>query len=150
MADIKQFNRDQRQHEQIFQVQILDFCAILQRKAIIHDDSKWSDEEYDAFVASRDSLRGSKDGKDAEYQKHLSSKAIQRHITTNDHHPEYWDRRGAKMPLWAIISMFFDWRSRCIQKGGNFDDFWEFNLAKLKNQPHAIPVVETLRGEYCG
>lgn len=145
MSDFKDFNRDQVAHVRIFQQQIFEFCATIQRAAHKHDESKWSDEEYDAFIASRDSLRWSKDGKDAEYQKHLNSEAIQHHITTNDHHPEYWDRIGVRMPVWAVISMFFDWRSRCIAKGGNMDGFWEYNLAKLKNQPHAIAIVEQLK-----
>ena len=144
---LRLFNQDQIEHLQLLQKQVLDFCNKLMVSAIEHDKSKWSDIEYDAFVASRDSLRGSKTGQDEDYQKHLKSDAIQHHVNNNPHHAEYWDSRGLLMPVHEIISMFFDWRSRCLAKGGSMNDFWEFNLAKLKTQTHAIPIVEALKGE---
>ena len=144
----RDFQKDQIEHLQLVQKQVLDFSQKIQQSAIEHDTSKWSDLEYEAFVDSRESLRGSKDGKDLQYQKHLKSDAIQFHIQNNAHHAENWDAKGEAMPIHEVISMFFDWRSRCLAKGGSMDDFWEFNLAKLKNQPHAIPIVEQLKKEY--
>lgn len=142
------FQKDQIEHLQIVQKQVLDFCNRILTSAIEHDTSKWSDLEYDAFVQSRESLRASKDGKDEEYQKHLKSNAIQFHVNNNPHHAEYWDYRGKNMPIHEIISMFFDWRARCLAKGGKLRDFWEYNLKKLSNQQHAIPIVEALYREY--
>ncbi len=147
-ADPRNFQKDQIEHLQIVQMQVADFCHKITMSAVEHDTSKWSDLEYSAFVASRESLRASKTGQDAEYQKNLNSKAIQFHIKNNPHHAEYWDERNQKMPVHEVISMFFDWRSRCMAKEGSMDDFWEFNLAKLKNQPHAVPIVEALKEEY--
>lgn len=144
----KDFNRDQIQHLQILQEEVLQFTTALWKAAIEHDTSKWSDVEYDAFCEARESLRGSADGKDEEYQKHFKSEAIQHHVLNNPHHPEYWDAKGERMPVVEIISMYFDWRSRCIAKGGSMDAFWDYNLAKLKNQSHAIPVVEQLRKDF--
>ena len=146
---IKKFNRDQIEHVRIVQEQILGFCHTLIFEAFQHDQSKWSDEEYDAFVASRESLRGSKDGTDEDYQKHLKGEAIQHHILNNSHHPEYWDKIGETMPLHEIIAMFFDWRSRSLQRKSSMDDFWKYNIDKLKNQPHAVPIVEAMKREYC-
>jgi hypothetical protein len=48
------------------------------------------------------------------------------------------------MPLDQIIIMFFDWKSRSLQRGTNFQDFLPFNMEKLKNQPKAKVVVELL------
>lgn len=142
------FNNDQIDHLQILQKQVLEFANKLIVAAIEHDRSKWSAIEYETFVGARESLRGSKDGKDENYQKDYKSEAIQHHVKNNPHHPEYWDLRGELMPIHEIISMYFDWRSRCIAKGGNMDSFWEYNLAKLKTQAHAIPIVEVLKREY--
>lgn len=151
MTDMKRivaFNEDQIDHVIIVQRQVLNFCHKIMTSAIEHDRSKFSSLEYEAFVASRESLNQSKTGNDEDYQKHLKGEAIQHHIHNNPHHAEYWDKRGEKMPVHEVISMFFDWRSRSIAKGGGMEGFWEYNLAKLKNQPHAIPIVEALREEY--
>lgn len=148
MSDQRNFQKDQIEHLQIVQRQVVKFCDKILMSAVEHDTSKWSDLEYEAFVKSRESLRASKTGKDASYQKHLNSDAIQFHIKNNPHHAEYWDARGEKMPVHEIISMFFDWRSRCLAKGVDMKDFREFNMAKLKNQKHAIAIVEQLEREY--
>lgn len=143
--EIIDFNADQICHIQTVQQLVLQFCHDLAQRAITHDASKFSADEYEGFIASRESLRGSVDGRDAAYQKNLSSVPIQKHITTNAHHPEYWDAIGKPMPIAEIILMFFDWTSRCMAKGGTMKGFWEFNLDKLrKNQAHAIPTVEAL------
>jgi len=143
------FNKDQKDHVIIFQRMIQRFCELLTEHAIFHDYSKFTDpEEYFAFIESRDSLRGSKDGKDEEYQKHLKSDAIQKHITENQHHPEYWNARNKTMPLVHVISMFFDWASRTKQKGSNMDDFWPFNMEKLVRQQHAQIIVETMKRDF--
>lgn len=144
------WNKDQVEHTQIIQRQVQAFCNLLWISAIEHDTSKWTEKEYPAFLASHTSLKGSKTGTDPEYQKHLKGDAIQHHIHNNPHHAEYWDARGELMPVHEVISMFFDWRSRSIAKGGDMEAFWPYNIAKLKNQPHAIPIVEALKREYCG
>lgn len=145
---VLQFNNDQIEHLQILQKQVLEFCNKLMTSAIEHDRSKWSAVEYEEFVRQRTALRGSVDGKDKAYQDGYRTEAIQHHVNNNPHHPEYWDSRGLKMPLHEIISMFLDWNSRCIQKGGDMEKFWEYNIAKLKTQSHAIPIVEAMKAEW--
>ena len=144
------FNEDQIDHVMLVQQQTLDFCHKIMSTAITHDRSKFSPLEYKAFVQSRDSLRKSATGEDEDYQKHLRGEGIQHHIHNNPHHAEYWDARGEKMPVYEVISMFFDWRSRCIAKDNDMEGFWAYNLKKLVNQPHAIPIVEALKEEYYG
>ena len=148
MDKIILFNNDQIEHIQLVQKSIWAFCNKLMNEAITHDKSKFSEVEYKAFVESRDSLRGSIDGKDEDYQKHFKSEAIQHHVLNNSHHPEYWDARNERMPLHEIIAMYFDWQSRAIAKGQTMEGFWEYNLAKLFRQPHAIPIVAAMREEY--
>ena len=148
MENIVRWNEEQREHEQIFQRLCLDFGQSILRDAIQHDNSKWSEREYATFLDSRDSLRGSKDGQDAEYEKHYKTEAIQHHVKNNPHHPEYWDNRRELMPVKDIIAMFFDWLSRSIQRNMGMEDFWQYNLSKLTNQPHAIEIVKALRRDY--
>jgi hypothetical protein len=49
------------------------------------------------------------------------------------------------MPVDAAIQMYFDWKSRCIQKGNTMDGFWQYNLNKLSKQPTAKAIVIKLR-----
>jgi hypothetical protein len=148
VKEIMSWNQNQKEHEMLVSLGLFMIIQKLFQGMIIHDASKWSTGEYEEFLDAATSLRASVDGKDADYQKHLMSGAIQHHITENEHHPEYWDKRGEPMPVHEIIIMYFDWCSRAAQKGTTLDAFWDFNLSKLKKQAHAIPVVEALRREY--
>lgn len=145
IKDILKYNSEQIGHERLVMSQVLQFCNKLLQSALYHDLSKWSDKEYEAFVNSQESLKQSKDGKDEEYQKHLNSEAIQHHIKNNEHHAEYWDNLKETMPLDQAIIMYFDWKSRSLQKGSSMDDFWEYNMEKLKKQPLAKAVVELMK-----
>jgi len=149
MERVIKFNQTQLKHVSLVQELTWEFCQLLMKQAIEHDASKFSAEEYEAFLNSQESLAKAKSGTDEDYQKHFKSDAIQHHVLNNPHHPEYWDAKEQEMPLECVISMFFDWLARTIQKGGNLEDFWEYNLAKLEKQPRAKAVVELLR-KYCG
>ncbi len=147
MDKIIEFNQTQLRHVRIVQKLVMSFCSRLMAGAIEHDVSKFGPKEYATFVASVDSLAAAKSGFDPEYQKQLNTEAIQHHILNNPHHPEAWPR--GEMPFEHIVAMFFDWLSRSIEKGTSMDDFWEYNLAKLKeHQPHAIPIVETMKRDF--
>lgn len=147
--EIINHNNDQKTHEIMFQKNILEFCNKILVSAVEHDLSKWSEKEYETFVNARSSLRGSKTGKDKDYQKTFLTEAVQHHVLNNPHHPEYWDRLDKPMPVQYVIEMFFDWYSRCQQKGTPFNDFWDYNLSKLSNQPHAKVIVECLKRDIC-
>jgi pyruvate formate-lyase activating enzyme-like uncharacterized protein len=142
------FNQDQVVHMRMVRENVREFCNQLLHNVSTHDESKWYKNEYETFVDSRASLRGSTDGKDEAYQQAYKSQAIQHHVCSNEHHPEFWDQVGDEMPLGYIIEMFFDWYSRCEQRGGKMEDFWEYNMAKLNNQPRAKAVCELLRSQY--
>jgi len=139
------FNQQQIEHAQRVRELVLRFCYDLIWEVNQHDNSKFAGKEYFAFIESRESLNNSPDGKDAEYQKHLNSDAIQSHITSNAHHPEYWDKQKTMMPITEAIIMYFDWMARSHQRGTKMKDFWAFNTEKLKNQPEALALVEYLR-----
>lgn len=139
------FNQDQVKHIQMVQRNVLNFCTELMNEVLKHDESKFSEEEYFAFIESRDSLRASKTGTDEDYQKHLKGQSIQHHITENPHHPEYWDKRDLLMPITQAIIMFFDWYSRSKQNGTSMEGFWDHNMNKLKKQDGARMVACCLR-----
>ena len=143
VKEIIAFNEQQLEHMRLVRHCMFNLIISLQASILEHDESKFSEKEYEAFVASRESLNNSKTGNDLDYQKHLNSEAIQSHIKTNPHHPEYWN--DVRMPIEYVIQMFFDWYSRSIQRGTKMNDFWEFNLAKLDKQPEAKTMVQALK-----
>lgn len=149
MKEIIDFNLQQVDHVRIHQELVLQFAYDLVKESLRHDRSKFSEAEYKAFVDSRQSLNQSKTGTDPEYQKHLNGEAIQHHIHNNTHHPEYWDDKGENtMPVSCAIQMYFDWKSRSVQRNNGMDSFWAFNLSKLTKQPAALAIVSQLRKDF--
>ena len=155
---ITEWNNDQIDHIKFVQKGIMNLCNALLANAIQHDSSKFYTQEYKGFLGFHESLKKSQDGLDKDYQKALSSEAVQLHYKFNEHHPEYWKNHGLKMPLVMIIEMYFDWLSRSTIKSMDgkkspqqvMDDFWEYNKQKLidTEQEHAIPIVEMLMREF--
>lgn len=143
-SEIVNYNKQQLEHIELVQQLVLNFCCELMLESVGHDTSKFDNDEYWTFIESCSSLNNSKDGKDVNYQKFLNSEAIQKHITENKHHPEYWDKRNEMMPIIQAIIMFFDWESRSIQRGTPMSNFREFNTDKLTKQPHALNLVNYL------
>jgi len=135
------FNRDQRRHEVIVGHLVREFCNTLMAEVLAHDLSKWDEDEYWTFVEARDTLNASRDGQDPGYQEQLMSEAIQNHVTLNHHHPEAWI---GNMPLVQVIIMYFDWRSRCVQRHVGMGDFWAHNIGKLHHDLRARAVVEMM------
>lgn len=143
--NIEEYNQEQLEHIQLVQKLVFAFCNDLMERAIDHDTSKFSGKEYWTFVESKEALSKSQNGKDKDYQKYLTSDAIQHHYQNNKHHPEYWDSLKEEMPIYEAIIMFFDWYARSLQKKESFDNFWEYNLEKLSNQSEAKNLVEYMK-----
>ena len=71
-----------------------------------HDDSKYSEEEFEAYAQH---FYGDKNN-DLEFDE-----AWKHHWLNNEHHPEFW--LGEDMPLIYILEMLCDWGSFSIDKG---------------------------------
>ena len=98
----------------------------LEINVIKHDDSKFSDEEFEPY-ANRwfgDKL------KTPEYEK-----AWEHHWQSNPHHPEYW--QGNDMPDIYIIEMICDWLSFSIKKG-DITELFDFYDNKAKDDPEKM------------
>ena len=147
MEDVIKYNKQQIEHIKMVQEFVHDFCHGLMVEAIKHDQSKFSENEYEDFVSKQNVLNTTTTGLDDNYQKSVKSLGIQTHIKTNPHHPEYWDGVGMQMPINQAIIMYYDWKSRSIQRGTKMEDFWEHNTRKLKNHPRALSMVQLLASE---
>lgn len=102
-------------------------------KIKVHDASKFSDEEFDAYRAhwypTEAELNADEDIKFVLEEKY--NDAWKHHYTNNDHHPMYWVNPDTNtirdMELDAIIHMMCDWESVSMTIGGNILDWFENN-----------------------
>ncbi len=83
--------------------------ALFQRAAV-HDNSKFSPEEFDAFVEATPQLKHLTYGTD-EYRQSLKKikPALQHHYAVNDHHPEHFNSGVNEMDLIQVVEMLCDW-----------------------------------------
>lgn len=91
---------------------MLDAIENLQRRAVRHDDSKFSVEEFESFAQETPGLKKLVYGSD-EYRAALRriKPAINHHQSNNRHHPEYHENGFADMNLLDLIEMLADWRA---------------------------------------
>ncbi len=128
--------RETEKHVRRVGVLMLEVISKLQRRAVVHDSSKFSPEEFDAFAAETPALRGLTYGSD-EYKAALArlGPALDHHYKANDHHPEHFGtttcdqcgqdeskpctcggtrtRRGDihRMDLIQLLEMLCDWQA---------------------------------------
>jgi len=71
---------------------------------LIHDQSKMSGIEFDNLTGDNS-------------DKLLLVAAIKQHNSTNDHHPEFWDKGIHGMPKVYVAEMICDWKARSSEMG---------------------------------
>lgn len=96
---------------------MLDAIQNLQRRAMNHDQSKFSREEFDTFAAETPTLKGLTYGSE-EYTTALArlGPALQNHYRCNNHHPEHYptDEKCPgihRMDLLSLLEMLADWKA---------------------------------------
>ena len=82
----------------------------LQKRQILHDESKLSDLEKDTFDKYTPMLKKLTYGSE-EYNKALSGmkEGLKHHYENNKHHPEYWNNGIHDMSLVDLLEMLCDW-----------------------------------------
>jgi Family of unknown function (DUF5662) len=94
--------------------QVAEYMEIVARalfqRAAVHDNSKFSPEEFDSFVETAPQLKHLTYGSE-EYRQALKKikPAIAHHYAVNDHHPEYFSSGVNEMNLIQIVEMVCDW-----------------------------------------
>lgn len=85
----------------------------LQERAVYHDASKFSSEEFEAFAQATPKLRSLTYGTPEYAQALVSIKpALEHHYQMNRHHPEHFGERGIQgMNLLDLIEMLADWKA---------------------------------------
>ncbi len=86
------------------------FAALLLERANVHDESKLSGIEKEAFDVATPKLRGLTYGSE-EYRASLREikPAIQAHYAANSHHPEHYVDGISGFDLLDLVEMYCDW-----------------------------------------
>lgn len=84
----------------------------LSLRAVKHDASKWSKEEWPYFEESTTSLSKLTYGSD-EYKQQLEKlkPALEHHYSNNSHHPEFYKNGINEMNLFDLVEMIADWKA---------------------------------------
>jgi hypothetical protein len=138
----------------------------------VHDASKLEEPELTPYIYITWMYKKKDDGEDFKVPEGIEkemSKATYHHVTTNDHHPEYWaeeadinlrDRDSASdtivVPDVAILEMVADWSAMGAERGNKAKDWadknigirWKFTPDQVKLIYQAIDIVDTVM-EHC-
>ena len=113
-----------------------------------HDDSKYSDEEFNAYRRYWHSIND----QEKEDSKEDFENAWKHHYTVNPHHPEYWLKNNVPQPmeLKYIVEMACDWIAMCMVKGGTAIQYYLDNKEEKQKVIHqdSIEILEKILYTY--
>ena len=130
--------------------------AILNQEVHVHDQSKFSKEEFDAYRVKFYPTESEKKkmDEDIDYLNQVKDnfeKAWQHHYKLNNHHTRYyWDESGniKDMPLSSIMHMICDWSAMSLKFDGKLScvDWYNKNAEKEKSElsPRSKQIVEEM------
>jgi len=127
-------NKDLLEHTQAVSKRIVCMVGDMYVRAVNHDRSKFSDEEYQSFVGQTVKLKDLVYGSD-EYRAELEKirPAIDHHYACNRHHPQHFPNGILGMNLVDIVEMFCDWHAAILrQKNGDIRKSIEIDQERFK------------------
>lgn len=91
---------------------LLSVTSDILNRAVHHDDSKFSEDEFESFAKVTQKLSTTTYGSE-EYRANLASikPAIEHHNEHNRHHPEYHENGVHDMTLVDLVEMLCDWKA---------------------------------------
>ncbi len=112
------------QHKRLVASYMERVVSDLTKRAIEHDDTKFGPEEFDAYEEALPKFEVVEYGSEEYKQVCRDIKpAIQHHVTSSRHHPEYFGDAGINgMNLIDLLEMTCDWVAASQRGGGNKDD----------------------------
>jgi len=131
-------------HRTLVQMALLKVIQNLERRSLVHDVSKFEEEEFAGFARINRVAREHPYGSD-EYRASLEAeqRIIDRHYLGNRHHPEYWDAPEhnvgtTMMGLLDLIEMVCDWWSAWSVYDGQREpgkrSSWRDNVEKQRER----------------
>lgn len=123
-------------HRGLVQAQLTRLAYALEGRALTHDLSKFSADEFEGLTEINRVARIHPYGSSAYMESLKNNKAIDLHFARNRHHPEYFPDGVDGMNLLDFIEMVIDWKAANIVHG---QPGWEEVLQIQFNRFHLSP-----------
>lgn len=117
----------------------------LEKRADIHDDSKFSLGEFEGF-SRLDNARKYEYGS-SEYEAIVhDNNAAQLHVSRNQHHPEYWPGGVDDMNMIDIIEMLCDWEvaRQMRDTEENIDKTWQVRKKRFDLSENQLKFLRAI------
>lgn len=121
-------------------------------RAAVHDNSKFSEEEYSAYDAAFPGLQKYAYGT-PEFKAELSKigLAVAHHYSVNDHHPEFFRNGVSDMNLIQLIEMVCDWMAASERSKTDIIKGLEMNQKRFQIDDQLMSIIKNtivaLRGD---
>lgn len=126
------FDKRLKQHKDGVKTYLEIISMLLNSRALTHDNSKSSDEEYKYYKMANSVNRN--DFKTYEeymdYVKPTLNKGLKHHYENNRHHPEFFVNGIDDMTLIDIMEMIADWCIAIKQNGKDLNEEVQYNFDK--------------------
>lgn len=126
------------------------FCKLLINRANIHDNSKLTSPEKEAFdkytPLLKQSVYGSKEYQD--FLKNLQH-ALDHHYKNNSHHPEHYSNGLDGFDLFDLVEMFCDWKAATERhENGSLMKSLEFNKKRFNISDQLYNILKNTIDRY--
>jgi len=126
------FDERLKQHKDGVKDYLKFIVNLLASRALTHDNSKNSDEEYKYFKMAN-SVNRNQFKTYEEYLNYIKptlDKGLEHHYNVNRHHPEYFDNGIDDMNLIDILEMIVDWKVSIEQNDKELYEEIDYNFNK--------------------
>ena len=126
------FDERLKQHKKGVKNYLEIISMLLNSRALTHDNSKSSNEEYKYYKMANSVNRNNF----KTYEEYLDfikptlNKGLKHHYENNRHHPEYFDNGIEDMTLIDVLEMIADWYISIKQNGKELDNEIKYNFDK--------------------
>src|SRR6266704_2184196 len=113
------------------------------RRAAVHDNSKFSPEEFEAYEEAFPDLQKYAYGTE-EFRAVLRKikPAIQHHYQANDHHPEHFEAGVNSMTLIELIEMVCDWMAASDRSQTDVHRGLDINRERFKIERQLFEIIK--------
>lgn len=117
----------------------------LERRADLHDLSKFREDEFEGFVKINKIAREYPFGSEEYKASMKGNKTIDLHFSRNRHHPEYHKNGIDDMNFVDFLEMIIDWLAATATYGtGTFEEALEKQIDRFNLQPEHLYLIRFL------
>lgn len=124
---------------------ISEIISILLSRAVDHDASKWSEEEWPYFERETPTLAKTTYGSpEYEAARKRLQVALDHHYASNSHHPEFYQKGITEMTLIDLLEMLADWRAAQLRHNppGSFENSFTINIPRYKISDELATILK--------